>query len=323
MPITATVVRGKTMNAGEMWTPDDWNVAFLPTVTLSGGVGASDLADDAVTAAKLNPEVFNGLVAATALAVGDFFPFYDLSAADNAKITVANAINGLFALAPSGTSFTSYSADVITWHNGTTAGTMTLARFAQQLMAQAPALAGSTLDADEVLLHDASAADGVRAVRVTLANLLPDKGTANTYTNVSGITTDAKGRVTAVATLSAAAAFGGAYKTTGALPTLDGYTNGTTVTVSPSFGQAPAIVALDLECTADDLDWKTGDIVPAYKAVLQTNSHPAFTTVCTAGDTIKVVRSNGTVLMYRKDGTAAVGIDTTKWQFRLTAVKYG
>ena len=311
------------MNAGDVWSPDDWNAAFLPTITLAGGVGATDLADDSITAAKLNPEVFNGLAAATAWATGDFLPFYDLSAADNAKISVANAINSLFALAPSGAAFTSYSADLITWYNGTSAGSMTPARFAQQLVAQAPAMAEETLDADEVLLHDASAADGSRAARVTLANLLPNKGTAGVYTNVAGLTTDTKGRVTAVSTLTGGSAFGGAYKTTGALPTLDGYANGTTVTVSPSFGQAAAIVTLDLECTSADLDYSVGDIVPANKAVIQTNSHPAFTTLRTTGDTIKVVRNNGTVLMYRKDGASAAGIDTTKWQFRMTAVKYG
>lgn len=320
MALTLTLFRGKTMVAGAKWDVDDWNAALLPSATFEGGVGASDLADYSVTTAKLNVEVFNGMPAATALAVGDFLPFYDLSAAGNAKITVANALNGLFSLAPAGSAFTAYATDVLTWHNGTAAGTMPVARFAEQLIAQAPALA--TIDvADEVLVHDASAADGSQAARVTIANLLPTVGTSGTYTNVSGLTTDSKGRVTAVLT-GTGAAFGGAFKTTGALPTLDGYANGTPVTVSPSFGQAAAIVTLDLECVSADLDYSVGDIVPAAKAVIQTNSHPAFTPVWTAADAMRVVRSNGTVLMYRKDGASAAGIDTTKWQFRLTAVKY-
>ncbi len=320
MALTVSVSRGFTMTAGYAPSVDDWNAGFLPTVTLYGGIDGGDIADGSITFALLNSSLILSGTTITALATGDMLLVGDASAAANRVITVANAINGLFSLAPAGTAFTSYAADLITLHNGTAALTMTPARFAEQLIAQAPELT-TTDDADEVLVHDASATDGSQATRVSLANLLPAKGTAGTYTAVTGLTTDAKGRVIAVTT-GTGAAFGGAYKTTGALPTGDGYSNGTVVTISPSFGQAAAILTLDLECTSADLDYSVGDIVPATKAVIQTNSHTAFTPIWTAADALRIVRSNGTVLMYRKDGASAAGIDTTKWQFRLTAVKY-
>lgn len=323
MPLTITVTRSFTMTAGYAPSVDDWNSAFLPGVTITGSVDSGDMADDAVTFAKLNPNLILGGTTITALAVGDLLLVGDLSANDNRVITVANALNGIFGLAATAaTAFTSYTADLFTFHNGTAAVTMTPARLAEQLLAQAPALT-ATDDADEVTVHDASATDGSQATRVTLANLLPDKGTAGAYTGVTGLTTDSKGRVTSVTTLGgSSAAFGGAFKTTGALPTGDGYTNGTAVTISPSFGQIPAVVTLDLECTSADLDYSVGDVVPATKAVLATNSHQAFTPIWTSADALKIVRSNGTVLMYRKDGASAAGIDTTKWRFRFTAVKY-
>lgn len=246
MPITVSVTRGKTMGAGEKWTPDDWNAAFLPTVNLAGGVGASDLADDCVTAAKLSPEVFNGLTVATALAVGDFLPFYDLSAGDNAKITVANAINGVFSLAPAAVAFTSYTADLITFHNGTAAAAMTPARFAEQLLAQAPALTAIDV-ADEVLVHDASAADGSQAARVTVANLLPDVGTAGTVTGITGITTDAKGRVTGTSTTGAGQTYSTADGSLVALPTSAGSAG--TVSIPHGLGAKPRFATISFVCT--------------------------------------------------------------------------
>lgn len=321
MALTISISRGFTMTAGYAPTVDDWNAAFLPSVTLSGGIDGGDIADAAITFAKLNSSLILSGTAIATLALDDMLLVGDASAAANRVITVANALTGIFGLVTTAaTAFTSYTADRFTFYDGTAAGTMTPARLAEQLVAQAPALT-TTDDADEVLVHDASATDGSQATRVTLENLLPNKGTAGAYTGITGVTTDAKGRVTAVTTGSGAA-FGGAFKTTGALPTLDGYANGTTVTISPTFGQAAAIVTLDLECTSADLDYSVGDMVPGGKAVIQTNSHPAFTPIWTSADALKVVRSNGTVLMYRKDGASAAGIDTTKWQFRLTAVKY-
>jgi len=246
MALTLTLFRGKTMVAGDKWDVDDWNAAFLPSATLEGGVGGSDIADYAITTSKLNADVFNGMTLATALAVGDFLPFYDLSAAGNAKITVANALNGLFSLAPTGAAFTSYAADLLTWHNGTAAGTMPVARFAEQLIAQAPALASIDV-ADEVLVHDASAADGSQAVRVTVANLLPDVGTAGTYTGITGITTDAKGRVTGTVTTGSGQIYSTADGSLVALPTAAGSAG--TVSIPHGLGAKPRFASISVVCT--------------------------------------------------------------------------
>lgn len=197
MPLTLTFTAGYTFVPHERVTAAKLNLLGAPSFSLTGTAGSSDIADSSITASKLNPEVLNGLTAETALATGDVFGFYDLSAADNRKITVANMLNGLFSLAPAGTAFTDYSADLVTVSSGGSAAAMTAARFAEQLIAQAPALT-TTVDADEVLVHDASADDGSQATRVTLANLLPDKVTAGAYNGLLGIDLDAKGRVTGV-----------------------------------------------------------------------------------------------------------------------------
>jgi len=307
------------MTGGHAPSTDDWNRAFLPNVVLSGSIGASDLAAGIITSTHLGVGVFSGLTAATALAAGDKLPYWQAAAADNRIITVANALNGVFSLAPAGTAFTAYSTDLLTSYNGTAAVSMSVARFAQQLLAQAPALT-ATDDADTVLVHDASAADGSRAVGVTLANLLPNKGTAGTFAFPTSVVVDAKGRVTSVTAGSGGVA--SVFKASGSLPTGYGYTNGTPVTVSPSFSAAPSTVDLSFECTSTDGDWAVGDRIPATAVVNQTNSHQTFVPVWTTADTIKVVLLNGTPLLRTKDGSTIATFTPSKWKFNLVAVKY-
>lgn len=245
--LTLSITRGYTMTAGVAPSVDDWNAAFLPNATIAGGVGASDIADDAISFNHLGAGVFNGLSALTTLALGDKIPVYDLSATDNAAVTVAVLIDGVFSLAATAaTAFTSYTADKITLHNGTAAVTMSPAILAEQLIAQAPSL--TLVDvADEVLVHDASDTDGSRAKRVPIANILPAVGAPGAYTGVTGITTDSSGRVTAVATTGA----GQTSSTTDgflvSLPASAG--SGGQIVIPHGLGAKPRFASVSLVCT--------------------------------------------------------------------------
>lgn len=246
MALTLTVVPGKTMVAGEKWDVDDWNAAFRPSITLAGAVGAADLAADAVSASELGPNAFNGATTVAALELTDKIPVYDFSASDNGVATVSVLMNAVFSLGAAASAFTSYSADLISFWTGTAVATMTPARFAEQLLAQAPALT-TTDDTDEVMVHDASAPDGSQATRVVLANLLPDKGTAGTYTAVTGFTTDAKGRVTSVATTGAGQTYSTADGSLVALPTAAGSAG--TVSIPHGLGAKPRWATVSFVCT--------------------------------------------------------------------------
>ena len=234
------------MTEGYAPSVDDWNAGFLPSVSIEGGVDSGEIANAAITWAKLNSAFVISGTTMTALAVGDLLLVGDVSAANNRVITVANALNGIFSLATAGTAFTSYSADLVTTHNGTTAAAMTVARFAEQLVAQAPVLT-TVDDADEVLVHDASATDGSQATRVTLANILPDKGTAGTYTGVVGLTTDAKGRVTAVSTTGSGQTYSTADGSLVALPTAAGSAGA--VPIPHGLGAKPRFATISFVCT--------------------------------------------------------------------------
>lgn len=324
MPLTITITRGYTMAAGTAPSVDDWNAAFLPSATLSGGIDAADIADGAITFAKLNSNFILAGTVFTALAADDLLIAGDTSAGGNRVITVANALNGVFGLAATAaTSFVSYTADRITFYNGTTAVTMTPARFAEQLLAQAPELT-TTDDADEVLVHDATAADGSQATRVTLANLLPAKGTAGTYTGVTGITTDAKGRVTAVATTGTGQIYSTADGALVALPTAAGSAG--TVSIPHGLGAKPRFASISFVCTdaggdagyaqnaeRDDrfiiFDDPTGDYNSGYVVGWDATN----ITVTQPDQVAKRVPHATTGVM--------TAIDTTKWKVRGFAIR--
>lgn len=273
--LTLSITRGYTMQANVAPSVDDWNAAFLPNATLDGFVGASDISEDAISFNHLGAQVFNGLNTLAALAVGDKLPVYDLSATDNAAVTVAVLINGVFSLAATAvTAFTSYTADKFTLHNGTAAVTMSPAILAEQLIAQAPAL--TTVDvADEVVLHDASDVDGSRAKRVTIGNILPAVGTSGVYNGVIGLDTDAVGRVTAVRTSGGS---GARYDSPSSvtLPTAAGWANG--VDINTGLGARPGIVQGWLICTdaGGDAGWAQNDIIPMDWVVFDTTGSTYF-----------------------------------------------
>jgi hypothetical protein len=318
MPLTITITRGYTMSAGSAPSVDDWNAAFLPSATLTGGIDAADIADGSITFPKLNSNFILDGTVFTALAADDMLLVGDISAAANRVITVANALNGLFSLAATvATSFTSYTTDKLTLHNGTSAVTMTPARFAEQLLAQAPLLT-TTDDADEVLVHDATATDGSQATRVTLSNLLPNKGTAGTYVGVTGITTDAKGRVTAVSTTT------GKYVTPTpvTLPVAAGYADG--VDIATGLGAMPRHVTAWLQCTdpGGDAGWSQNEIIPMDWVSFDTTTTTYFNGkygLIPTGTNLDVLRliqpdaGASTYVVKRSDGDATV-FSSTKWK---------
>lgn len=313
MPLTATYVPGMTMVAGDKWTVDDWNAALRGTFTITGGVGGADIANDAILAAHLNQEVVNGQTAATALAVGDKFLMYDLSATDNRAITVANALNGIFGLAPAATFFSAYATDLVTLGIGGVASSMTVARFAEELVAEAPVLA-STDDADEVLVHDASATDGSQATRVTLANVLPNKGTAGTYTGVSGLTTDAKGRVTAVVANTRW------QSSLTAMPTV----TGTATEVPHTLGVVPGIYHVQLVCQTADAGYTAGEAIDISRVKFDTGSsaYNAEYAVRASASKFYVTKPDfANAYVLEVDSTPVFAAFTAaNWKFRITAI---
>lgn len=326
--LTLSITRGYTMLPNVAPSVDDWNAAFLPNATIAGVVGASDIADDAISFNHLGAGVFNGLTALAALAVGDKLPVYDLSATDNAAVTVAVLINGVFSLAATAaTAFTSYTADKFTLHNGTAAVTMSPAILAEQLIAQAPALTAVDV-ADEVLVHDASDPDGSRAKRVTIGNVLPAVGAPGVYNGVIGLDTDVNGRVTAVRT---SGGLGARYDspTPLSLPTGAGWANG--VDVATGLGARPGIVQGYLICTdaGGDAGWAQNDIIPMEWVKFDTTASTYFN-----GQYGLVPNGSlGVVRMFQPDngGTGArvqnkttgddAPITLSKWKFLVSAIR--
>jgi hypothetical protein len=319
MALTVTVSRGFTVVAGVPLSDEDLNALGTPTITLSGGVGGADIADDAISATHLGANVVNGLSAVTSLAVGDKVLVFDLSASDNAAITVANLINGVFSLAATAaTTFTSYTADKVTFHNGTQAVTMTPAILAEQLVAQAPAIT-ATEGTDEVLLRDNSAADGSQAVRVSLDNLLPAVGTANSYTGVVGLTTDAKGRVTAVNTSGTGARYSGSPV---ALPSAAGTANA--IEVDTNLGAAPGIVCAWLRCTnaGGDAGWAQNDEIaldaPKWDTGGSDYNLPYI--VQRNGEIIRIIQPAGSCKVPRKDTGVEDTFTASRWNVIVNAI---
>ncbi len=323
MPLTISITRGFTMTEGYAPSVADWNAGFLPSVSIEGGVDSAEIADSAITFAKLNGSLILSGTTMTALAVGDLLLVGDLSASANRVITVANALNGVFSLAAAGTAFNSYAADLVTTHNGTTAAAMTVARFAEQLVAQAPALTAIDV-ADEVLVHDASAADGSQAARVTVANLLPDVGTAGTYTGITGITTDAKGRVTGTTTTGSGQIYSTADGDLVALPTAAGSAG--TKSIPHGLGAKPRFVSISFVCTdaGGDAGYAQNTEKDASFILFDDPSGDYNSGYVVGWDATNITVTQPAQVAKRvPDATsgAMTAVDTTKWKVRGFAIR--
>jgi len=322
MSLLFTIIPGAVFEDGVPVDIALLNAAARPTIVSEGGVGSGDLADFCVTAAKLNPNAINGMTAVTALAGDDKFAIYDASGAGNGCITVAAALNGILGLAPAVTAFTSYAADLVPGYGNSLAQAMTVARFAQQLLAQAPALT-ATDDADEVLVRDTSAADGSQASRATLANLLPDKGTAGTYANPTSIQTDAKGRVVAVATNGQGRMTVTADGSLVALPT--GIGSASAVNIPHGLGARPRFVWVTLVCTdaGGDAGYAQNEEVEKDQFTFSEPTSELGVHYCVRWNATNVVvmePDNGGVLCPHGSTGASTTPTKTKWKLRAVAI---
>jgi len=326
MPLTITVTRGFTMVAATPMSVDDWNLAFLPNIVLAGSVGASDLEDGSIDFSHLGPNVFYGLPELTALAGEDFVPVYDYSAGANKRIAVSNALNGIFGLAPESLTFTAYATDFVTYYNGTAAKRMPMAYLAEQLIVRAPELT-TTSDADGVLVADASAAAGSKAVIVSLANLLPDKATAGTYTGPTQIVIDAKGRVTSIVTSGTGARTSSTIESTeNGLPSSGGLASA--LVVAHGLAGRPAHVAVWLKCVdaAGDAGWDQNDVVRIEAVSWDTGGtdHNPHYLVVADPTNIRVIQpaSVGATGIIPNKSTGADDVFTpSKWRALVSAIR--
>lgn len=328
MPLALTVTRGYTMTPGAKPSVDDWNAAFLPSVTIDPGSGLSgdDIADGAITFDKLHPEVILSGTTITALEPTDLLLVGDDSAQDNAVITVANALRGIFGLSDLETSFTAFAADTLTLHDGTDTRRMTVARFVEQILEQAPVLSGTPASADKLLILDADATDGNQAKVVNFDDVLPDTGTAGTYAVPTSITTDDKGRVTAVTTSGVGARMAAAKETPIALPS--GAGNANKVGVEHELGGKPGIVSVHLVCidAGGDADYSQNDEID-YTAVLfdentLTDQTPLYIIEVT-NTHIYLIQPDmtGGVRIASKTTGNLVTFTRTKWNARIVAIR--
>lgn len=324
---TLRVTRGYTFVAGVVPEVDDYNAAAMPVVEFDEGVSAEDIADKAIGPVHLADDIFSGLTEVSSFATGDSLPLYDLSGAINGRVTGATLASGLFSFGAAATSFTGFATDLVTFHNGTAAVTMPVSRFVEQTIGQATELT-ATADEDTVLVSDASAAAGAKAVRVTLANLLPDKITAKTYNGVKSMKLDAKGRVVELVEPS------GSESTTtkkfaSTLITIP--TAGSSITpVAHNLGAKPSIVFGWLVCTANDKNYRldsgdgTPDEIPLFNVIASAggNFDGAQCFGASANKTyIELIRGNtATLQIYdRLTGAATPNLDEAKWKIRLEA----
>ena len=251
---------------GEVYYNDGASWTLITALTLSGG----DLADGSVTLSKLSPDgnayqiirinagqtAFEFIDLLDAIAAGTL-PLTKLATATGANYFLRSNGSNVWAevtaavayltLQSSGSTLTALTSkeDFVTIlkSDGSTSWKMTVESFLSDSINQLDAIT-TTVDADTVAVRQAS---GGLAKEVTLANLLPDKGTAGTVTNPTSITTDAKGRVTAVS--SSATAKGTRWTSAEtALPTVAGAAGLVTIAHGYS-GNTPGIVQVWLKCT--------------------------------------------------------------------------
>lgn len=323
MALHLTITRGYTMQAGVAPTVADWNAAFLPNITLEGGVTGTDIEASSVTSTHLNKNVFSALTTATAWTSSDKLPFYSAGSDANQVITVGNALNSIFKLAPEGLTFTAYATDYLTYYNGTSAARIPIQRFSEQQIGQATELT-STADGDQVLVSQTSADVGSKAKRVSLANILPDKATAGAYVGVTGITIDAKGRVTNVTATGGSSA---RFTATGvAVP------SGVIATSTPAthgLGSIPTEFSAALECTSASAGYAAGDLIPLAQVFYEVGGGSSLTLsalVPKATLTSLIVTSQCDVSkMYVMNLSASPVVkspfDPTKWSIRWSAWK--
>lgn len=199
MALTITVTRGYTMVAGAKPSVDDWNAAFLPSITIEGLVGSTDLADDAIVFAALNPNFILGGEVITEVALDDMLLIGDASAGDNAVATFRSVLQSAYTVGGYPENISNYKADLLlVWNvaDGNPDG-MSVERFLSKCYEQIDETTTVEQD-DTILVRDTSEVAGEQIKRVSMRNALPDVIAATTVNNPTQIVVDSKGRVTSV-----------------------------------------------------------------------------------------------------------------------------
>ena len=200
--------------------------------------------------------------------------YYVLMSNSGGAFEAKTAAYVLAALINGGTLSTTINstADVVSFRNAAdgNAYKITIADFAKELIRQLTELT-TTAAGDFVAVQDVSDSNIVKKVQIQ--NLLVDTGiTANTYNNLTSVTVNAKGQVTAISTT------GAPYRptATASLPTLAGYANG--VTIDTGLGAIPAVVCAWLVCTdaGGDAGWAQNDRIPLDWVVFDTTASTYF-----------------------------------------------
>lgn len=322
--LTATVTPGFEPQAGVAISVPDLAAMARPNVTVIGSVGTTDYENGSITWLKLKSDFLGTPSLSTALEDDDRILFHDTSANVASVMTVAVFAGQMIGVLPTYSVFESYTSDKLPFYRSSSqsGGNMTPAVMAEQLVEQAPTL--TTIDeADLVGVVDVSAADGIRFAQITAANLLPDKGTAGTYTNPTSIKVDAKGRVTEI--LSS----GTGQRTSAdveanqiALPTSSGY--GYATSLAHGLGAKPRFVDVQLICTdaGGDAGYAQNDVIQIGCVYFDTgtSAQPMFVVHREAAD-IKVSMPAGAGHVMHKSTGADTTFTTTKWKWMASALK--
>jgi hypothetical protein len=245
------------MVAGVKPSVDDWNAGFLPQITVTGLVGTSDLAADAVTFASLNPNFILGGTLVTKIAGDDMLLIGQASSADNRVIKWERVLGTAATAVTDATAFADVTKDVGVFWNRTaeTARAMTVSRWAEKLIEQSSETTVVAVD-DEIGVRDVSFAEGARYRKVKVANILPDIVTAATVDMPTRIAIDAKGRVTAVSSTT-----GSDQNTSGelALPTAAGAA--TSVPWAHGLAVRPLEVSVMLVCKVTNANYAVNAVI--------------------------------------------------------------
>ncbi len=271
-----------------------------------------------VTAAN---KIFTDAPANIGLVGGDKVLVYDISTPSTVTATITEVGAAFVSGAGIANAFNVYAGDKIPFYDGSALKTMTPSYFFEKGITQAPEVT-ITANNDKIPIADASAAVGSQAKFVQLANLLPDVVSAGVYANPTSVTVNSKGQVTAIGAGSV-----GIKQTfiinDVALPTVDGATSGTAITITPAFpGPATDIQAL-LECKTADVDYSVGDVIPIRSAVTSTNAAQVycFDFNIALPNSLKLSRKacGGIPSIPRKDGASLSAYTPGSWKARIIA----
>lgn len=325
MAFTVTVALGYTPKAGVPMSVADFIALGLPLVSVTGAAGTADISDGAITWPKLSPTILATPSLTTVLGDDDRIVFHDASTNTIAVMDIEVFGGQLIGNLVSRSEFESFSGDKIPFFRSSTGdgAVMSPAVFAEQLIEQAPALS-ATQDADKVLVYDASAADGSRAVGVALSALLPDKVAANTYVRPLSIKISAKGLVEEILTTGhgqRTSAEVEAYQI--ALPSAAGYGNATNL--AHGLGAKPRIVCVQLICTdaAGDAGYAQNDVIGVDAVAFDTGASdyaPHYVVFAEAAD-IKVAAPTGTAYIANKSTGADATFTPSKWKWMVSATR--